>query len=174
MPWLPTRQCPDDPEHSTIPLSFAMPSDASERARSSVRSRLCFTYADCQRFGCTTGISRPCLSRIIECTARLRNPAAQSRKFGGHLVVAYEAARHAGPNPTTRIGERRKRAVQNIDLETLAPGSFIGGDQYNLPAGYARIPLPEDAQSIARRPHLSALRCGLSLRKDVRPLIAPV
>ena len=74
----------------------------------SVRSRLLFTEAARQKFGRTTGTSRPRSSRMIECTARLRDLAAQSRKFCSQFVVAHEAARHARPHPPARIGERRK------------------------------------------------------------------
>ena len=47
------------------------------RAMRSARSRLLFTEAARQNFGRTTGTSRPRSSRMIECTACLRDPVAQ-------------------------------------------------------------------------------------------------
>jgi len=54
------------------------------------------------------------------------------------------------------------RGREHTKLETLArcpclAGSFIGGEQHDRPTGLARIAPPEDAQPVARRPHLSAL-----------------
>ena len=102
------------------------------RAMRSAASRLRLTEAACQRFGRTTGTNRPCSSRMIECMARLRDPTTQPGKLGGQLLVADQTARHARPHPSARIGECRKIAVENIQLETLprcpcSAGRLIGG-----------------------------------------------
>ena len=147
------------------PLRRRQPSPfaASERARCGLsRSRLRFTEAACQSFGRTTGTSRPRSSRMIECTACLRNPVAQSRKLGGQVVVADQTARHPRPYPPARIGERRKIAVEDIELKALpccpcSAGRLIGGVQHDRPAGLARIAPPETAQPVAFGSHLGAL-----------------
>ena len=149
------------------------------RAMRSVRSRLRLTEAACQSFGRTTGTSRPRSSRMIECTACLRNPVAQSRKLGGQVVVADQTARHARPYPPARIGERRKVAVEDIELEALprcpcSTGRLIGGDQHDRPAGLARIAPPEDAQPVAFRSHLGALDAVHVSGQVLQPPTAPV
>ena len=128
----------------------------------SVRSRLLFTEAARQKFGRTTGTSRPRSSRMIECTARLRDLTAQSRKFCSQFLVAHEATRHPRPHPPARIGKRRKVAVQHIKLEAAprCPCStrrLIVGDKDDRPARLARIAPPETAQPVAFCSHPSPL-----------------
>src|SRR4029077_14323643 len=106
------------------------------RAMQSARSRLLLTEAACQRFGRTTGTSRPWSSRMIECTACLRNPVAQSGKLGNQLLVADETVRHPRPYPPARIRERRKIAVEDIELEAslrgpCPAGRLIGGVKHD-------------------------------------------
>ena len=85
----------------------------------SVRSRLRVTEAACHSFGRTTGTNRPRSSRMIDGTARLHDPTAQSRKFRNQVVVANQSARHTRPYPPARIRESRKLAIKNVELETL-------------------------------------------------------
>ena len=128
----------------------------------SVRSRLLFTEAARQDFGRTTGTSRPRLSRMIECTACLRNPVAQSGKPGGQVIIADQTARHPRPHPSDRIGDRRKLAIKNTQLKALSgcpclAGCLVSVEEHNGPAGLARIAAPKDTQPVALGSHLGAL-----------------
>jgi hypothetical protein len=99
---------------------------------------------------------------MIECTAGLHDPIAQSHKLDGQVIVTDQTARHPRPYPPAGIRVSRKVAVENIELETLsccpgATGRLVGGDQHNRPAGLARIAPPEDAEPIACSSHLRSL-----------------
>jgi hypothetical protein len=99
---------------------------------------------------------------MMDPMTRLRDPITQSHKFRNQVVVANQSARHTRPYPPTRIGECRKFAVKNVELETLpscpcSAGRLVFGDQQDCPARLARIAPPENAQPIAFCSHLGAL-----------------
>jgi hypothetical protein len=99
---------------------------------------------------------------MIDPTARLHDPTAQSHKFLSQVVLAQQAAGRARPNPSARIGKRWKVAVEGIELKALtrrpcSTGCFIIRDQHNRPAGLARIATPENAEPVAFCSHLGTL-----------------
>ncbi len=90
-----------------------------------------FHRAACQIFGRTTGTSRPRSSRMIECTACLRNPVAQSRQAWRSRRRRRSDRGTSRPIPSACISERRQIAVEDIELNALpccpcSTGRLIG------------------------------------------------